>query len=92
MFDNPFSMVVAIVAIVSIASIVRARYGLRRERHRWHEHDNGRSDNYRIDSAQTEAMRAEIKALKDRVAVLERLATDSNSALEREFEKLRQQD
>jgi hypothetical protein len=90
MFDNPFSMVVAIVAIVSIASIVRARYGLRRERHRGHDQSIG--DAFRGNNAEVDAMHAEMKALKDRVAVLERLATDGSSALEREFEKLRQQD
>ena len=87
MFDNPFSMVVAIVLIVSIASIVRARYGLHRgHRHRVHHTSSMLPD------AEADALRAEIRALKDRVAVLERLATDSNSALEREFEKLRRQD
>ncbi|MET0364813.1 MAG: hypothetical protein ABW169_09165 [Sphingobium sp.] len=86
MFNNPFSMVVAIVFIVSVASIVRARFGLRRERPYRGPHFMQMPD------ADTEALRAEIRTLKDRVAVLERLATDSNSALEREFEKLRQQD
>ncbi|HEX7873523.1 MAG TPA: hypothetical protein VF475_11465 [Sphingobium sp.] len=88
MFNNPFSMVVAIVFIVSVASILRARFGLRRERHH-------RGPQFlHAPDADTEALRAEIRTLKDRVAVLERLATDSNSssALEREFEKLRQQD
>ena len=40
----------------------------------------------------TERLRAEVKALKERVAVLERLATDGSTALEREFEKLRDRD
>jgi hypothetical protein len=88
MFNNPFSMVVAIVAIVSIASIIRARFGLHRERGSRHAYPPAIPQN----NAEAEALRAEVKALKDRVAVLERLATDSSSALEREFEKLRQQD
>ncbi|MCE7798232.1 hypothetical protein LWE61_16970 [Sphingobium sufflavum] len=88
MFNNPFSMVVAIVAIVSIASILRARYGLPdRQRSRRAYRDAALPD-----TAENQQLRDEIKALKDRVAVLERLATDSNSALEREFDKLRQQD
>ena len=41
---------------------------------------------------EAERLRAEVKALKDRVAVLERLATDSSTALEREFEKLKDRD
>lgn len=90
--SNPFQMVVAIIFIVSVASIVRARFGYTRDFRR-----PRRRDRYEAPSeAENEALRSEIRALKDRVAVLERLATDnhslSHSALEREFDKLRQQD
>ncbi|CAN5120033.1 hypothetical protein BH10PSE13_BH10PSE13_24560 [soil metagenome] len=78
---NPFQMVVAIVLIFAVASVIRARSGLHLGRH---AQDDPKAD--------TEALRTEIKALKDRVAVLERLATDSTSALDREFEKLRRPD
>ena len=40
-------------------------------------------------TAETERMRDEIKVLKDRIAVLERIATDRNHSLEQEFERLR---
>jgi hypothetical protein len=82
---NQFEMIVAIVAIVSIAGIVRAKYGIIR-RHRGEELVQRGPD------PEAERLRAEVKALKERVAVLERLATDSTSALEREFDKLRQRD
>ena len=82
---NQFEMIVAIVAIVSIASIIRAKYGIVR-RHR------GEELVARGPDPEAERLRAEVKALKERVAVLERLATDSTSALEREFEKLRERD
>lgn len=80
---NPFEMVVLIVAIAAVANIFRAKYGLHRPRHR---HDNPTQD------PDTDRLREEVKRLKDRVAVLERLATDSSTALEREFEKLRERD
>jgi len=82
---NPFEMVVAIVAIATVASVVRARYGIVR-RHRGEEFVQRGPD------PEAERLRAEVKALKERVAVLERLATDSSSALEREFDKLRERD
>jgi hypothetical protein len=41
------------------------------------------------DSAETQRMREEMKVLKDRVAVLERIATDRNLGLEQEIERLR---
>lgn len=82
---NPFEMVVAIVAITAIASVIRAKYGVLR-RH------NGEEFIAHAPDPEAERLRAEVKALKDRVAVLERLATDANSALEREFDRLRDRD
>jgi hypothetical protein len=79
---NPFEMVVAIVAITAIASVVRAKYGVVR-RHK------GEDVISRGPDPEAVRLREEVKALKDRVAVLERLATDSSTALEREFEKLK---
>ena len=81
---GPFEMVVGIVLIVTIGSIVRAKHGIRRD------HKGG---DYFIaqDNAETRALQAEIRALKDRIQVLERIATDSNRAvtLDQEIEKLR---
>jgi len=80
---NPFEMVVLIVAITAIAGIFRAKYGIRRDRH---------GNDVPLHDPDTARLREELKQLKDRVAVLERLATDSSTALEREFEKLRDND
>lgn len=86
---NPFEMVVLIVAISAVASIFRAKYGVVRR---------GRGRNAEevfvgttLPDPDAGRMREEIKTLKDRIAVLERLATDTNSAvaLDREIEKLR---
>ena len=74
-------MVVAIVLIVSITNLMRAKMGIRKD-HKGNElplHD----------SAETERMREEMKVLKERVAVLERIATDRNHSLEQEFDRLR---
>lgn len=83
--DSPFTMVVCIVAIVMIAQVLKAKYGVVR-RHKGEELIQRGPD------PEAERLRAEVKALKDRVAVLERLATDSSTALEREFEKLKDRD
>ena len=85
---NPFEMVVAIVVIATIGSVLRARYGIGRGR---------KSDDYsqREDSAaqaENQRLRDELRAMKDRLAVLERLATDNHTSgarLDREIEKLR---
>lgn len=81
---DPFQMVVGIVLIVTIGSIVRAKHGIRRG------HKGG---DYFVatDNSETKALQAEIRALKERIQVLERIATDHNRAvtLDQEIEKLR---
>ena len=86
MFDNPFSMVVAIVAIVMVTSVLKARY---RARHGIVADEKGNERLARGGDAA--AMRSEIAALKERIIVLERVITDNHSAtvLDREIEKLR---
>jgi hypothetical protein len=79
--SNVAFMVVAIVLIVSITSLIRARMGIRKDRHG--------NELPLHDSAQTERMREEMKVLKERVAVLERIATERNHSLEHEIERLR---
>lgn len=80
---NPFEMVVIIVAIVAIAGVIKARYGVTKDKH----------GNEIINRPDPEAgrLKDEIVQLKERIAVLERLATDDNGArlLDREIEKLR---
>jgi hypothetical protein len=73
---NHSEMVVLIVAIVMFASVMRARL---RARPRESEADDG----------EKQRLREEVRALKERVAVLERIATDRSSALEQEIENLR---
>ena len=82
---NPFEMVVLIVAITAIASIFRAKYGIRRNRH---------GDEVPIADPDTARMRDELRALKERVAVLERIATDGqgSASLERQIDALRSRD
>ncbi|WP_033074593.1 hypothetical protein [Sphingopyxis sp. MWB1] len=81
---NPFEMVIGIVLIVTIGSILRAKYGVRRDRH-------GNEYTAPVNDAETKALQAEIRALKDRIQVLERIATDNNRAvsLDEEIERLR---
>ena len=85
---NPFEMVVIIVVVVTVGRVAMARYGVVRSKH-------GETYSFRDDSvtqAENARLRDELTAMKDRLAVLERLATDSNDSgarLDREIEKLR---
>lgn len=76
-------MVLGIVLIVSIAGLLKARMGIRKDMWGNEIKDNGRDD------AEVEQMREQMKALKERVAVLERIATEKNHSLEHEIERLR---
>lgn len=83
---NPFEMVIGIILIVTIGSIIRAKMGVRRDK--WgneHSADTG------ANAAEARRLQEEVRTLKDRIAVLERVITDNHSAsnLDREIEKLR---
>lgn len=79
---NPFEMVIGIVLIVTIGSIVRAKYSAR---------SGPQGQIAATSDAETKALQSEIRALKERIQVLERIATDNNRAasLDEEIERLR---
>lgn len=85
---NPFEMVVLIVAITAVASIFRAKYGVVKTR---------KGEKYvgtRNDDAENQRLREELRSLKDRIAVLERIATENDRGLQlgREIDALRDRD
>ena len=77
---NPFEMVAIIVVSVMLASVLRARYSHRR-------HDRGADEVQ--ENVETLRLKDEVKQLKERLHVLERIATDRESTLERQIEQLR---
>lgn len=81
MIREPFTMVVLIVLIVTVAGLVRAKLGIRRD-HKGNEFPLR-------DDAETTRLRDEVKQLKDRLAVIERITVEKENSLEREIERLR---
>jgi uncharacterized protein YlxW (UPF0749 family) len=75
-------MVVLIVAIVMTASILRARYGYGR-------HGRGQPLMPQQENAENLRLREEVKELKERLKVLERIAVEKENSLERQIEELR---
>lgn len=71
---GPFEMVVAIVFIVAVAGVMRARAG---------------SSVNKEAEEQITRLRAEVSQLNERVKVLEKLATDPSKRLADEIERLR---
>ena len=91
MIGDPFTMVVAIVLIATIGKVLSSKY----------KAQNGiiedvdmmaNKSQRQIESADKSKMQDEIKVLKDRIQVLERIATDNSSAADvsRQIEALRQ--
>lgn len=91
---NWAEMIVLIVLISAVAGVLRARYGVVRTGrgkeeiyvgHLRHEND-----------AEKDMLRGEVRDLKDRIAVLERIVTDGDRnrglALEAEIEALRKKE
>jgi hypothetical protein len=78
---NQFEMVVVIVAIVMFAGVMRARFG--------GQYRSRRRGEAAVDDPEAYRLKEEVRTLKERIAVLERIATDKESTLEREIERLR---
>lgn len=76
-------MAIIIVAMVMIASVLRAKYTGGRLRHR------GGGAALPHDDAEAARLREEMKALKERLAVLERITVEKENSLAREIEQLR---
>jgi len=77
-------MVVLIVAMVMVAGVLKARYGYGRH--------HGRRDGGQIsapDQAENLRLREEVKELKERIKVLERITVDKENSLARQIDELR---
>jgi thiamine biosynthesis lipoprotein ApbE len=87
---DPFQMVVAIIAIITIGRIIqtkqKAKLGIVED-----ENFMGTKTRRLLNNADTQQMQDEIRALKERIQVLERIATDNNNAsdINRQIEELR---
>jgi hypothetical protein len=78
------TMVVMIVALVMITGILKSIFGLPRGGRRGRRlPDNG------AEQAETLRLRDEVKQLKERLHVLERITVEKENSLEREIERLR---
>lgn len=74
-------MVVLIVAIVMIASIIKSKHDHRRSR--------AHAPEGAIETGETQRLRDEVKQLKERLAVIERITIEKENSLERQIEELR---
>jgi hypothetical protein len=76
---NPFEFVLAIIVITGIFSLQRHRMGVR---HRW---ERPAAE----DSQETLRLREEVKNLKERLKVIERITVEKENSLAKEIESLR---
>ena len=89
---NPFEMVICIVLIVTIGKILSARMGVNprvSKRDIKRRGLNLMADDDGVSAAEADRMKAEITRLNERLAVLERIATDPAKRLSDEIESLK---
>jgi hypothetical protein len=91
MIGDPFTMVVAIVLIATIGKVLSSKY---KAQHGIIEDVDmmGNKSQRQIETGDANKMQDEIRTLKDRIQVLERIATDNNSSandINRQIEALR---
>lgn len=84
---NPYEMVAFIVLVVTVGSVLRAAFGGRSRRR---DRDRDR-DAIVKDDAETVRLRDEVRQLKERLQVIERITVEKENSLEREIERLRDQ-
>ena len=77
---NPFEMVAVIVVAVMIASVLRAKYGHARR---------GEAQIDPREHAENLRLREEVKNLKERIQVLERITIEKENTLSKQIEELR---
>ena len=76
---NPFEMVAIIVVAVMVASVLRAKYSNRRR-----SGEAGPQEH-----AENLRLRDEVKELKERIKVLERITVEKENSLARQIDELR---
>lgn len=83
---NPFEMAAFIVLVITVGSVLRAAFGGGRRRDRIRERELVSRDD-----AETARLRDEVRQLKERLHVIERITVEKENSLEREIERLRDQ-
>lgn len=91
---NQYEFILAIIMIVTIGGIIRAKMGLpsrraRRDQERLGLGDFDRGQSTPRDDADSIRLREEVKYLKERVQTLERITVDKENSLAREIDSLR---
>jgi len=78
---NFWEFVFGVILVSGIVSIFRARYGIRRDRD---------GNEYPVrDDGENARLRDEVRMLKERLEVIERITVEKENSLEREIEALR---
>lgn len=80
---NPFEFVLLLMAMIFLFTIVRHKMGIPVRSMR-----QMRGDPI-VDTQETEQLREEVKELKDRIKVLERITVEKENSLAKEIESLR---
>jgi hypothetical protein len=87
---NPFEMVVAIILIVTIGRVLRARYGDTPDKSlKAMKNALAKGGDRAEAEAENQRLQAEVARLNDRIQVLERLATDPAKRLSDEIDALK---
>jgi hypothetical protein len=91
MLRDPFTMVVAIIAIITFGKIIKAKINARHGIIESRDVAGAIQQRFTGDQNENGQLREEITTLKERIQVLERIATDGDrgASLSREIEGLR---
>lgn len=88
---NPPEFIIAVLVITGVFSIIRGRMGLPSIRSQWRDRRRGFLDDRDDERGSAEAARLteEVRSLKERIQVLERITVDKENSLARQIDELR---
>jgi hypothetical protein len=87
---NVFEFVLGIIFIATVGGLIRLKMGIRKD-HKGGEysiHEERRGSDELVDEIRR--LRDEVRNLKERQAVIERITVEKENSLEREIERLRE--
>jgi cell division protein FtsB len=79
---NPFEFVLAVLVLVFLFTIIKHKMGIPVRTMRQMQGEPG-------DQQETQRLREEVKALKDRLQVLERITVEKENSLSKQIDELR---
>ena len=84
---NQYEFIFGIIFIVMVASVIKSVYGVGRHRQRRGRHAEAEGN---VEIVENARLKDEVKQLRERISVLERITVEKENSLARQIDELRE--